>query len=205
MLSHFRFFMLSMALMIFVTGCVRIPPSRKLPEHVRSIYVPMIKNKSYEPGIEELITRNVQERFLQEGQLIITNKKGADVLLEVVLKTWEKQGDFFETDEFPTSFRVLVMGDVLMYNIHDKKRKKPILTWNDIEQEVSYTADPRRSNDILEVDGRKIVAAIFASEVVSRVIFSDSEEVIELKEKAASGELDEKEPVRPPKNILPTK
>ncbi|CAF0702355.1 conserved hypothetical protein [Candidatus Methylacidithermus pantelleriae] len=53
---------------------------------VRSIYVPMVKNESYAPDLQVVVTNAIQRRFDTDGTLRTTDSDHADAELEVVVR-----------------------------------------------------------------------------------------------------------------------
>lgn len=73
---------------MFLGGCERIAPIRTLPNWVQGVYVPMVKNTSYWPGIEEDVTRQIQESFLTDGRVSVVPKGAADLIVQVEITDW---------------------------------------------------------------------------------------------------------------------
>ena len=74
-----------MSLLLLISGCgyqlgkVVI----NLPENVRTISIPTFQNHSFEPAIENIITRQVRQAFLASSRLeLINNTQEADLLIE---------------------------------------------------------------------------------------------------------------------------
>lgn len=174
---------IALAGLTLLAGCVRIPPTRQLPYTIRTLYVPMIQNESYEIGLEEDLTQELQKQFLREGQLGIRNRRRADMMCQVVLKSWKERGEFFEEDRFPSTNRVEVEVEVFLYNPEDLKRDQPVHTWKEVLVDAQYSADPRRTIDVLDIDGRKQVLEQVAAEIMAAVLYTESEEEIERRER----------------------
>ena len=195
-------------LVVVSVGCARIPRSRKLPRTIQSVCVPLAQNNSAEPGVEEVLTRELQEALLADGELRVRNRGRADMALGVVFKKYLTRNTAFESDRFPTSAEVTMVADVYLYNIEDTHRAEPALSWLDVEVQYQFSADPRRVTDITDVDARKRALWIMADGIVDRVLYEDSEEMAELKRDLAEGKLKMKirpstQPVVPPANQLP--
>src|SRR2546426_6873593 len=82
-------------------ACQRIQPVRTLPDWVRGIYIPMVQNKSTEPGVEEVVTRLAQEEFLADGRVRIVPKEQADLQLVATIKEWRVLVDSYNNDRIP--------------------------------------------------------------------------------------------------------
>ena len=101
---------------LILTGCARTPLVRTLPEYVRSVYVPMARNTSYEPGLEELVTRAVIEEMLADGRLIVENKRNADATLKIRIKNYVSVTDSYSDDEFPGNNTAIAAADIFVVN-----------------------------------------------------------------------------------------
>jgi len=53
-----------------------------LPDHIRTVAVPIFKNRTLEPGVETAITSGVVNAFSSGGRLRVVPAEEADALLE---------------------------------------------------------------------------------------------------------------------------
>lgn len=95
--------MLLLAVATLLSGCSPIVRERTLPPSVRSVYIPMIKNRTAEPGLEERFTVAVQKEFLADGRLNVVREKEADAILDVTLLNFDRVPQSFDSDNFATS------------------------------------------------------------------------------------------------------
>ena len=161
---------------LLISGCVRIPASRNLPLTIRSVYVPMVKNHSTEPGIEEELTRQIQEELMRDGNLLVRNLRDADMVLSVVLKNYDIVSGRFSSDRFPETLKLTMAADALLYNVEDIHYIEPLHSWRDITREFQYGSDPRRVTDVLDVDARRQALSSLAQKIVQEVIYKPSDE-----------------------------
>ena len=161
---------LLLAIALLANGCANIPPSRRLPESIRGVYIPMVQNESYEPGVEEYLTRKLQEEFLVDGELQVRPRRQADVSLQIVLKKVLSDSGRFHRDRFALQTELTLIADAKLYSIDDLERTEPLFLWSNIEALSSYSSDSRHSASMLRVDGRRAALDRLAQAIVAHVI-----------------------------------
>lgn len=98
-----------------LAGCERIAPVRTLPNWVQGVYVPMVKNSSFEPGIEEDATRRIQEAFLQDGRVTVAPKSTADLIVRVEILQWTPRSDGTSGDDITDRMEYVVDARVQLF------------------------------------------------------------------------------------------
>lgn len=151
-------------------ACTRIPPVRILPSHINSIYIVTFENRSYEPGIEEKLTRLTQEEFLLDGRLNVAVRPNADAILAGKIQKFNVLSGRFSTDDFPLSSEIEVVADVSLYDPSDRKREKPLMTWENIDARYSYVSDARRIIQKSTEDAYEEALRSLARQIVFAVI-----------------------------------
>jgi len=153
-----------------VGACVRIPPARVLPLTIHSLYIPTFQNQSYEPGVEEKLTRLTQEEFLADGRLDIVSSTNADAVLVGKIERFEVTPNRFGRDEFPLSSRITAIADVSLYDPADRRKEKPLMTWNNIDVEYSFVSDARRVIEVIPDDAHEEILRSLARQIVASVV-----------------------------------
>lgn len=164
-----------------VASCTRIPPVRILPASINSVYVPIFENLSYEPGVEEKLTRLTVEEFLSDGRLDVVRWRNADVVVVGKLRKFSTRMDRLGRDDFPITSRIFAIADVELYDPSDRERKEPLMSWRDIDVEYSYISDVRRVVEISPEDAFEEALQRLARRIVATVITSRPEEAEELR------------------------
>lgn len=59
---------------------------------VQTVYVPVVKNESFEPGLQVMTTNAIIRRFENDGTLQTVNSSGADSELTVTIKKIQRSG-----------------------------------------------------------------------------------------------------------------
>jgi hypothetical protein len=135
--------LVAIALLAAMAGCARVPPARVLPATIQSVNIPIFENLSYEPGLEERLTRFLQEECLADGRLEVVSRPLADAVLTGRIKKFAARPQHFSNDEFPLSSRIYVVADIALYDPSDEKREKPLMQWKNVDVEYSYISDVR--------------------------------------------------------------
>lgn len=132
----------------------------------RTIHVPVFENLTAEPGIRERLTTQVTTAILEDNNLKITDRTGADVVLigkitnlEDVPFTFEGTGSNFTTNDY----KITVQVSVRYETVRDKK-----IIWEEMISGIGrYTLQgTKRRSDGLD-EAIQIVAQNILNKVVS--------------------------------------
>jgi len=167
------------------SGCAGVPKTRVLADHIRTVYVPMFKNDSPEPDVEEDLTRSVQEAFLEDGRLQVGREKEADIVLEGKLIAYKARPRNFEGDDFPWQSEITVEATVTAYDPYDYDREFPLGTWDKIRATRRYESDTRRVTRLTDVDNKKLALRQLAQAIMSSVLFKAPSDIEMIQKKNA--------------------
>ena len=79
-----------------------------LPDHVRTVAVPVFTNRTAEPAIESFLTQAVVEAFARNGRLRVVNAAQADAVLEGEVVGYEVQTLAFDPRASIRQYRLVV-------------------------------------------------------------------------------------------------
>lgn len=163
---------LAAALAGALAGCARIEPVRTLPHWVRGVYIPMVRNSSYEPGIEETATQLIQEEFLADGRLRVVPKDKADVMVEVRIQNYRTRVENSRNDHIASSQDILILSEIQIRDPDDKSGSDtpPIAKIGPIQTRYTYDSDTRSTNVEIEPDARRSALTQLARQVVDQTI-----------------------------------
>ncbi len=149
---------------ILMSGCSTVVRQRTLPPSVRSVYVPMIQNRTSEPGLEELLTVAVQREILADGRLDVLKEKDADATLYVTVTRFDEKPLTFDSDNFGTQKTYNVEA---IFQVVENIPGRPAIGGDrDIEVEVFYNDDPRSTTFNPEPRERDEMARVFSQVLV---------------------------------------
>lgn len=95
------------ALAVLVAGC-GYTTSGNLPSHVKTVAIPMFKNLTQEPAIENVITAAVVNAFTSGGKLKVVTVDQADALLEGEITGYNVESIAFDQGINAQVFRLRV-------------------------------------------------------------------------------------------------
>jgi hypothetical protein len=162
-------YVLAGILILSMCGCAVRAAKRTLPDWVRRVYIPMVENRTYEPGLEELVTNALIEEFSADGRFEVVRKRDADAVVKVVLNRYDEEAASFESDDLESDRLVrLKMGVSL---VEPGKEGKPFAATGAILATTKYLADLRETKAELDVDARDRLAETAAIRIVHAVLF----------------------------------
>jgi hypothetical protein len=149
------------------SACTRIAPQRTLPASIRTISVPMVINRSAEPGVEEIVTVYVQEEFLADGRLDLQRHKDADAIVEVEIRDWVSTPRGFDNDDVVSSqsydieTRIRIIRNIPQKPLIGEER---ILesTWfrTSDQRAIGFEPEPRAKEEAIRRLARQIVREV---------------------------------------------
>lgn len=161
--------LVGVSLLLLAAGaCERIAPVRTLPSWVRGVYVPMIKNKTVEPQIEETITRLTEEAFLTDGRVDVVPRQSADLTLVVTITGWESRVSNTSGDHVASDEEVTVTADVKLYEPFDMS--KPLADLGPLRVNSGFNIDTRSTSYEVEPDRKERLLRQLADQIVFRTL-----------------------------------
>jgi len=95
-----------------------------LPDHIKSVAVPVFRNRTTEPGVESTISRAVVNAFTTNGKLRVVSLDAADSMLEGEIIGFEVQSLAFDSRLNLRSYRLAVT-----MNVRFRDLKKSAMLW----------------------------------------------------------------------------
>lgn len=153
-----------LVLAAMMTGCTPIVRERTLPPSVRNVYVPVVLNRTSEPGIEEDLTVAVQEEFLADGRLNVTNERDADAVIRITLSDFNRPARTLDADDFATTQAFDVEASVRVEEnipghplIGGQRRVHTITPFNADTRTTTYQTEPEARRTFYRHMARMIV------------------------------------------------
>lgn len=154
----------SLAVCVSLGGC-GYSLRASLPPGVRSVHVPVLENKTAEPGIEDFITQALTQAVVQTGARIARNAQEADASLEGAIVEYRLISLSFDSSANVTSYR-LIIG--LSLTLKDLKENKIIWKQDRIEERADFQV----AGQVTQTLAREQVAVQRAAVDVARAIVS---------------------------------
>ncbi|NWG04688.1 MAG: LptE family protein [Syntrophaceae bacterium] len=138
--------------LLFLSGCgyQMVGKETHVPPGLNSVAIPTFKNRTFEPGIEVPFTQGFLKEFIRDKRVRVVERKGADSVLEGVIKSFDITSVSYDKSGFVLEFEMkVVLGLVL------KNRAGEVL-WE--EKHFSENRWFRASPNILTNEANKAVA-----------------------------------------------
>jgi hypothetical protein len=126
--------LLILPLLLQLPGCYSFTGT-SVPPHLKTIAIPLFDDQSGsgKPGLRELLTNKLLEKFRQDNSLSITDKASADAILEGTITSVLDQPQVLVVGETVTKSRVTIIVKVTFQDLKMKKKMwdKQFSQWAD--------------------------------------------------------------------------
>jgi outer membrane lipopolysaccharide assembly protein LptE/RlpB len=92
-----------------------------LPEHIKTVGVPMFVNRTYQPAVEALLTRAVVEAFSTNGRLRVVRPEQADAVLDGEVTDYVLDSIAFDRNANVQQFRLTVVLNLTFRDVRQQK------------------------------------------------------------------------------------
>jgi outer membrane lipopolysaccharide assembly protein LptE/RlpB len=118
---------------ILLAGC-GYSTRGSLPEHIKTVAVPIFKNRTLEPGVESAITSGVVNAFSSGGRVKVVPLDEADAVLQGEVVGYSLDGLSFDTSANVRSYRLR-----LVLNVEFRDVRRSAMLWR--QEGLSETSD----------------------------------------------------------------
>lgn len=136
-----------------------------LPDHIKTVAVPIFKNTTLAPGVETIMTSAVVRAFSSGSRLRVVPVEQADSILEGEIVGYNVQGVSFDRNANIAAFRLQVVLNVVFRDV----RQNTVL-WR--EQGLTQTSDFQVLGQVSDTIARESGAASQAAEVIGQKVVS---------------------------------
>jgi len=160
--------LLALALVASATGGCGYALQGNLPDHLKTVSVPVFRNRTSEAGAESTITAAVVNAFTTNGRLRVVPLDKADSVLEGEIIGYAVQSLTYDSKLNLRSYRLTVSMDV---RFRDLKRSELLWQQNGLVEEVSFDVAGQVSDTISREEGAVKQAALeIGRKVVNRAV-----------------------------------
>lgn len=158
------------ALPLLLGGCGYTLEGTRRPAslgNARTIAIPIIANRTREPGLDVTLTTAVRERFLQDGRLRLSDAAEADLVLSAEVREYRLDPIGFSASDQVRRYRLLIRTRVLL---RDTQRGRAILD-QEIDSESEFdVAAAIGGSETARTSATSIVSTRFAEDLLSLVL-----------------------------------
>jgi outer membrane lipopolysaccharide assembly protein LptE/RlpB len=118
---------------LLVAGC-GYSTRGSLPDHIKTVAVPIFKNRTLEPGVESAITSGVVNAFSSGGRVKVVPLDEADAVLQGEVVGYSLDGLSFDTNANVRAYRLR-----LVLNVEFRDVRRSAMLWR--QEGLSETSD----------------------------------------------------------------
>ncbi|HWN01110.1 MAG TPA: LptE family protein [Streptosporangiaceae bacterium] len=127
-----------------------------LPDHIKTVAVPIFKNRTEAPGLENTITSAVISAFSNGGRLRVVPVEQADSILEGELVGYQIDGAGFDRNQNVQAYHLRV---VLNVTFRDVRQNKMLWQENGLAQTADFQVQGQVSDTLAQGGGAASQAA----------------------------------------------
>ncbi len=135
-----------------------------LPDHIKTVAVPVFKNRTLEPGVESAITSGVVNAFSNGGRVRVVPVDQADAILEGEVVGYSLDGLAFDRNANVRAYRLR-----LVLNVEFRDVRRSALLWREegLEETSDFQVEGQVSDTVARGQGAVLQAA---SEIGRKVV-----------------------------------
>lgn len=102
---------------------------------IKTVYIPMVKNKTKEPSIGAAATSRIVTAFQVDGTYMVVNEKEADVILETTLVSYNRGALRYDKNDITREYRLTIGAELVL---RDAKTRKVVWVAKRVEGEKAF-------------------------------------------------------------------
>jgi hypothetical protein len=148
------------------SGVVYKPSSQLLPQHIKSLSIRPITNKTQQFGLEDKLTLRIRDEFLRDGRYPVVPEDQSHGVVVVTITRYILVPTQFDSVLTPIAYKLRVLADLDFVDRHSNT-----ILWREpnLEGIQSYTAQTL-SGGITEEQARELIWDVLARDIVKRTI-----------------------------------
>jgi outer membrane lipopolysaccharide assembly protein LptE/RlpB len=159
---------LAAMLVLAATGGCGYSLQGNLPDHLKTVSVPVFKNRTTESGAETTITAAVINAFTSNGRLKVVSLDNADSVLDGEVTGYQVQSLTYDSRLNLRSYRLTVTMNV---RFRDLRRTELLWQENGLVENVSFDVAGQVSDTISREEGAVKQAALeIGRKIVNRAV-----------------------------------
>ena len=142
---------------------------RQLPDWVSRVYVPMVVNETFEPGLEELVTNAFVEELLADGRIQAVRRSQCDAIARVTLHDYTEVVEEFDSDDIASIKRLQLTLSLKLLDPADPERW--LARAGRLVVNTKYRSDYRATGAELDVDALDRLAHSAGMQLVHAMVY----------------------------------
>lgn len=147
---------------LLLAGC-GYSTSGNLPEHIKTVAVPIFRNRTLEPGVETAVTSGVVNAFSSGGRVRVVPLAEADAILEGEVVGYSLDGLAFDRNANVRAYRLQ-----LVLNVEFRDVRRSALLWR--QEGLQQTSDFQVAGSVSDTVARGQGAVLQAASEIGRKV-----------------------------------
>ena len=122
----------------------------KLPDHIKTMAIPVFKNETNQPELHRNLTDSVREAFLNDVWVEVVPDNKADLIVKGTLSYYNIRAIAFDQNDVATQYWVKI---AINLNAYDRVKKKTYLT-----QQLKTRWDYNVGDDVVDAEEDRLQA-----------------------------------------------
>jgi hypothetical protein len=127
-----------------------------LPDHIKTVEVPIFKNRTLQPGVDSAITSGVVNAFSSGGKVKVVPIDQADAILEGEVVAYSLDGISFDANAITRAYRLRL---VLNVQFRDVRRSEMLWRQEGLQETSDFQVSGQVSDTIAQGQGAVLQAA----------------------------------------------
>ena len=148
-------------------GCGYTASPALLPQHLKSVAIPVFENATPEARLEEEITNAVILRFIQDNHLKVVDEKTANSVIRGKVTQYKNSVFGFTNNAISNEYRVTVAVEV---TFKDLVKNRELWSGEIVKSANYYVQNVPGDSAKTELDGRKEAISKISDEILTRSV-----------------------------------
>ena len=139
-------------LMSSLSGCGYrlVGTNSKLPDHIKTLAIPVFANETNQPELHRNLTDSVREAFLNDVRVKVVPDNKADLIVKGTLSYYDVRAIAFDQNDVATQYWVKI---AINLDAYDRVKRKTYL-----KQQLNTRWDYNAGNDVIEAEEARLQA-----------------------------------------------
>lgn len=158
---------LAAAGLLLACGCGYTTSPALLPQHMKTVAIPVFENATTEYTLEQEITDAVVQRFVRDNHLKVVDERSANSLVRGKITLYKNAVFGFSNTAQSQEYRVTISVQV---TFKDLVKNREVWTEELVKTANYYVQDVAGQTAKTELDGRKEAISKIADEILARSV-----------------------------------
>ncbi len=153
---------------LWLTGCTDVTIRPGLPQYMTTLAIPVFQNRTTQPNLENELTQQLNQDFLVDGRLALTDADHASAVLQGTIVQYRLEPLLLDIYRTPQQYKMRL---ILLLSLKDTKAGKNLWTEDNFEEDTTYYVN--NSLGIppeTEADARRRLIQQVSKRIVARLI-----------------------------------